>query len=71
MATSRNFGLFGGIVGGDNCGAIVGELMAGTVSNCWFDGELTVMGLGSGKIYLKGSPTTKNRTLGIKVIPVQ
>ena len=36
----KNVGLFGGIVGGDNCGAIVGELMAGTVSNCWFDGEL-------------------------------
>lgn len=39
--------------------------------DCWVTNELTVMGLGSGKIYLKGSPTTKNRTLGIKVIPVQ
>ena len=39
-ALIKNVGLFGGIVGGDNCGAIVGELMAGTVSNCWFDGEL-------------------------------
>ncbi len=42
----------------------------GTV-DCWVTNELTVMGLGSGKIYLKGTPTTKNRTLGIKVIPVQ
>lgn len=39
--------------------------------DCQVTNELTVMGLGSGKIYLKGTPTIKNRTLGIKVIPVQ
>ncbi len=39
--------------------------------DCWVTNELTVMGLGSGKIYLKGSPTIKNRTLGIKIIPVE
>ncbi|MGYP002515314860 len=42
----------------------------GTV-DCWVTNELTVTGLGSGKIYLKGSPTTTNRTLGIKIFPVQ
>lgn len=39
-ALIKNVGVFGVIVGGDNCGAIVGELMTGTVANCWFDGEL-------------------------------
>lgn len=39
--------------------------------DCWVTNELTVTGLGSGKIYLKGTPTIKNRTLGIKIIPVQ
>lgn len=42
----------------------------GTV-DCWVTNELTVTGLGSGKIYLKGSPMTTNRTLGIKIFPVQ
>lgn len=40
-AVIKNVGVFGVISGGDNCGAIVGELMTGTVSNCWFDGEMS------------------------------
>lgn len=39
-AIIKNVGLVGIIAGGDNCGGIVGELAAGTVSNCWFDGEM-------------------------------
>lgn len=37
--------------------------------DCWITGELTVTGLGSGKVYLKGTPKVKNRTLGtVKVV---
>lgn len=39
--------------------------------DCWVTNELTIMGLGSGTVYLKGKPTTKNRTLGIKTVPVE
>lgn len=48
-------------------------LMGGTGSvDCYITGELNIKGLGSGKIYYKGTPTIKNRTLGtVKVIPVE
>lgn len=37
--------------------------------DCWVINDLNVKGLGSGKIYLKGDPKVKNRTLGsIKVV---
>ena len=40
--------------------------------DCWVTGELTVTGLGSGKVYCKGKPNTKNRTLGtVKIIEVE
>jgi len=42
-AMVKNVGLQGLIEGGDDCGAIVGVLTAGAVSNCWFDGELTAL----------------------------
>lgn len=44
--------------------------MSGTGSvDCWVTGELTVTGLGSGKVYCKGRPKVKNRTLGtVKVV---
>jgi len=35
--------------------------------DCCVSKELTVVGLGSGTVYLKGSPTIKNRTLGVKI----
>lgn len=40
--------------------------------DCWITGELTISGLGSGKVYLKGTPKVKNRTLGtVKVVEVK
>ena len=37
--------------------------------DCWVTDDLSVKGLGAGKIYLKGDPKIKNRTLGsIKVV---
>ena len=40
--------------------------------DCQVSKELTVTGLGSGKVYVKGHPQVKNRTLGtVKVIEVQ
>lgn len=46
--------------------------MGGTGSvDCNVTGELTVKGLGSGKVYCKGKPKIKNRTLGtVKVIEI-
>lgn len=46
--------------------------MSGTGNvDCCVAGELTVTGLSSGKIYCKGKPKIKNRTLGsVKVIEV-
>lgn len=35
--------------------------------DCHITNEVTIMGLGSGTVYLKGKPTIKNRTLGVKV----
>jgi hypothetical protein len=48
-------------------------LIGGTGSiDCNVTGELNVKGLGSGKVYCKGTPTVKNRTLGtVKVIEVK
>ena len=45
-------------------------IIGGTGSvDCWVINDLNVKGLGSGKIYLKGDPKVKNRTLGsIKVV---
>ncbi|MGM9865875.1 MAG: GIN domain-containing protein [Muribaculaceae bacterium] len=45
-------------------------IIGGTGSvDCWVTDDLSVKGLGSGKIYLKGDPKIKNRTLGsIKVV---
>lgn len=47
--------------------------LAGTGSiDCWVTNELTVKGLGSGKVYCKGDPKIKNRTLGtVDVIKVE
>lgn len=47
-----------------------GVIMSGTGSvDCWVTDELSVKGLASGKVYVKGSPKVKNRSLGsIKVI---
>lgn len=44
--------------------------MSGTGSvDCWVTDELYIKGLGSGKVYVKGNPAVKNRTLGtVKVI---
>ena len=39
-ALIKNVGVMGIVVGGDNCGGIVGVLNSGTVANCWFDGEM-------------------------------
>lgn len=39
-ATIKNVGIVGVITGSDDCGGIVGELTAGSVINCWFDGEI-------------------------------
>lgn len=40
--------------------------------DCWVTDKLTVKGLGSGKVYLKGNATVKNRTLGtVKVVNVE
>lgn len=40
--------------------------------DCQVSKELSVSGLGSGKVYVKGQPTVKNRTLGtVKVIEVE
>lgn len=48
-------------------------LIGGTGSvDCNVANELTVKGLGSGKVYVKGTPQVKNRTLGtVKVINVE
>lgn len=48
-------------------------LIGGTGSvDCYVTGELNIKGLGSGKVYCKGSPSVKNRTLGtVKVIDVK
>ena len=47
--------------------------ISGTGSiDCWVTGELTVKGLATGKVYCKGHPLTKNRTLGsVKIIEVE
>lgn len=40
--------------------------------DCWITRELTIKGLGSGKVYSKGKPQIKNRTLGtVKVIAIE
>ena len=40
--------------------------------DCWITRELTIKGLGSGKVYCKGKPKIKNRTLGtVKVIDIE
>jgi hypothetical protein len=48
-------------------------LIGGTGSvDCYVTGELNIKGLGSGKIYYRGTPTIKNRTLGtVKAIKVE
>jgi hypothetical protein len=48
-------------------------LISGTGSvDCYVTSDLNIKGLGSGKVYLKGSPTVKNRTLGtVKVVNVE
>ncbi len=39
--------------------------------DCAISEELTVVGLGSGTVYLKGKPKVKNRTIGVKVHAVE
>ena len=40
--------------------------------DCWVTDKLSVKGLGSGKVYLKGDAEVKNRTLGtVKVVNVE
>ena len=39
--------------------------------DCAVSDELTIVGLGSGTVYLKGKPKIKNRTLGVKVEEIQ
>ncbi len=48
-------------------------LISGTGSvDCYVTGELNIKGLGTGKVYYKGTPTIKNRTLGtVKTIEVK
>ena len=49
----------------------VNILGTGTVE-CCISKELTVRGMGSGKIYLRGTPVIKQRSLGsIKIIPTE
>lgn len=40
--------------------------------DCWITRELTIKGLGSGKVFCKGKPAIKNRTLGtVKVVEIE
>lgn len=39
--------------------------------DCAVSQELTIVGLGSGTVYIKGKPTIKNRTIGVKVVEIQ
>ena len=39
--------------------------------DCSVSDELTIVGLGSGTVYVKGKPKIKNRTIGVKVVEVQ
>lgn len=63
----------GSIQAGDLKGHKGSIFIGGTGSvDCYITSELTVTGLGSGKIYVKGNPKVKNRTLGtVKVINVE
>ena len=65
----RNVGA-GTIQGGSLKAQSAQIIIGGTGSvDCWVINDLNVKGLGSGKIYLKGDPKVKNRTLGsIKVV---
>lgn len=68
----RNLG--SGTIEASSLKAEKGSFIIGGTGNidCWVTGELTVKGLGSGKVYCKGNPQTKNRTLGtVKIIPVE
>lgn len=67
----RNVGA-GTIQGGSLKAQSAHIIIGGTGSvDCWVTENLNVKGLGSGKIYLKGNPTVKNRTLGtVKVVKI-
>jgi hypothetical protein len=68
----RNVG--SGAIEAGNLKADKGSLLiSGTGSvDCYVTSELNIKGLGSGKVYLKGTPTVKNRTLGtVKVVNVE
>lgn len=39
--------------------------------DCSVSDELTIVGLGSGTVYLKGKPKIKNRTIGVKVVEIE
>ena len=40
-ACIKNLGLFGRVTANDSSGGIVGYLISGNVTNCWFDGEIS------------------------------
>lgn len=62
-----------GVIQADELKAVDVKVKAGGTGSIgvWPQESLAVSGVGSTKVYYKGNPEIKNRTVGVKTLPMQ